>query len=108
MKSRRLMGFRPHAEDHTLAYHWARERVAHRRNISPSMSQMGQKATLQADRRMSALPLTADIHRDDDHVSFGPIGDISRTYSITSSARSNNVGGTVKPSALAVLILRIV
>src|SRR6516165_12586517 len=41
MKSRRLMALGPHAEDRTLAHHWAREDVAHRRNISPSMSQMG-------------------------------------------------------------------
>jgi hypothetical protein len=34
---------------------------------------MGQKTTLQADRRISALPLEADIYSRDGHVRFGPI-----------------------------------
>jgi hypothetical protein len=43
-------------------------------------SGMGQKLTLQSDRRMSALPPTADIHRDDDHVSFGPKAEVHPHY----------------------------
>ena len=36
-----------------------------------SRNAMAAKATLQSDRRMSSLPLNADIYRGDDHVSFG-------------------------------------
>ena len=65
MKCRRLMGFRPHAEDHTLAYHWATDGLAHRRNISPSMSQMGHKQTFAGSKRKSGLPPKPDIKRSD-------------------------------------------
>jgi hypothetical protein len=41
------------------------------------MSANGSKATLQGDRRMSALPLKADINSRDDHVRLGPTGDIA-------------------------------
>ena len=78
MKCRRLMALGPHAEDHTLAYHRAREGVAHRRNISSSMSQTGQKPTLQSDRRISALPPKADVRVTHRHVRFGPHPDIRR------------------------------
>src|SRR6516164_4378734 len=61
MKSRRLMGFRPHAEDHTLAYHWAREGVAHRRNISPPMSHMVTRVVFARRCRYPVYPLTADM-----------------------------------------------
>ena len=36
----------------------------------PSISALGQKATLQCDRCIFALPLEADIHQGDDRVSF--------------------------------------
>jgi hypothetical protein len=36
---------------------------------------MGQKATLQSDRRISALPLRADICQGDDHVCLRPTAD---------------------------------
>jgi hypothetical protein len=45
------------------------------------------------------------------HRQTGPVGPVramsgsERTYSITSSARASNVGGTVRPRALAVLRL---
>jgi len=59
---------------------------------------------------MSALPPIADIYRARWNVRFVPKADIlrcggDRRYSITSSARANSDAGTVRPSALAVLML---
>ena len=53
---------------------------------------------------MFALPPIPDICSAPAHVRFVPIADIE-PYSITSSARASNVGGTVRPSSLAVLRL---
>ena len=39
------------------------------------------------------------------HVRFVPKADIDQDYSITSSARASNVGGTVRPSIFAVVRL---
>jgi hypothetical protein len=55
-------------------------------------------------RAMSALPPKADIAECDWDVRFVPKADIA-PYSIISSARADNVGGTSMPSALAVLRL---
>ena len=68
------------------------------------------KSKLQRVRLMSALPPKADIDGNDGNVRFVPKADILRcgkqdAYSITSSARASNVGGTWRPSALAVLTL---
>src|SRR4029453_13468547 len=46
----------------------------------------------------------ADIRRDGRHVRFVPQADIDH-YSIISSARTSNEGGTVRPSAFAVFML---
>jgi hypothetical protein len=59
---------------------------------------------------MSALPPKADIADSDWHVRFVPKADKVHCikivcYSITSSAVASSVGGTVSPSALAVLRL---
>src|SRR5260370_31289823 len=59
---------------------------------------------------MSALPPKADIRPRDQDVCFGPLADScsatkQRLYWITSSARASSVGGTVRPSVLAVLRL---
>ena len=63
-------------------------------------------ATARADPRkrgMSAFPPKSDMRGALAYVRFGPIADLA--YSITSSARESNCGGTVRPSALAVLRL---
>ena len=57
-------------------------------------------------RVMSALPPKADMCGALAYVCYGPEADID-AYSITSSARARSVGGTVMPSALAVLRLII-
>jgi hypothetical protein len=69
------------------------------------MSALGQKQTFAVQKRMSALPPIADIPGGNQHVRFVPIADIAPAYSITSSARASSDGGTVRPSALAVLRL---
>src|SRR5262249_30870974 len=73
---------------------------------------LGHKQTSAHVRVRSALPLKADIRVTHRHVCLGPKADscaaangISHLYSITSSARTSNDGGTVRPSALAVLRL---
>jgi hypothetical protein len=74
------------------------------------MSALGQKQTSRSENAMSALPPKADIDWRLLNVRFVPKADIlrcgkERRYSITSSAIESNVGGTVMPSALAVLRL---
>ena len=69
-----------------------------------NLSALGQKQTFAVHQPMSALPPKADMCGATRHVRFGPIADIA-TYSITSSARASSAGGTVRPSALAVLRL---
>src|SRR6476646_3146045 len=62
----------------------------------------------QSEYMFSALPPNSDIARHSRHVSKVPEADscsATRRYSITSSARASNEGGTVRPSALAVLRL---
>src|SRR5262245_14745197 len=58
---------------------------------------------------MSALLPKADMCGAHTQVCFGPIADMSRVlslhYSMTSSARASSAGGTVRPSAFAVLRL---
>jgi hypothetical protein len=59
---------------------------------------------------MSGLPPKADIKGDGCHVRLVPEAAVSSRskvapYSITSSARASKVGGTSRPSALAVLRL---
>ena len=68
---------------------------------------MGQKRTFAVQYAMSALPPIADICSAQAHVRFVPKADIGKAYSITSSARLSTDGGTVMPSALAVLRLII-
>ena len=63
--------------------------------------------TAKSTRPMSALPPIADIRVRGSDVCFVPKADIlrcskERRYSITSSARASNEGGTFRPSALAV------
>jgi hypothetical protein len=72
------------------------------------VSALGQKRTLRGVRPMSALPPKADIETQSRDVRFVPKADILRCgrdwrYSITSSAGAISVGGTARPSALAVL-----
>src|SRR6476646_10058061 len=57
--------------------------------------------------QISALAPKADMARRGRHVCFVPKADILVPYSITSSARASTEGGTVRPSALAVLRLII-
>jgi hypothetical protein len=52
---------------------------------------------------MSAVPPEAGIERQTFDVRFVPLADIASPHSITSSARASSVGGTVRPSAFAVL-----
>ena len=71
------------------------------------MSALGQKRTSKRVRVMSAIPPKADIGTQSCDVRFVPKADIlhcsiERRYSITSSAVASSVGGTVRPSALAV------
>ena len=54
---------------------------------------------------MSALPPKADMCSALGDVRLVPIADIAPSHSITSSARASSEGGTVRPSALAVLRL---
>src|SRR5258708_6072486 len=66
------------------------------------------KSRTLTDLAMSALPSEADIRASLQPVCFVPEADscsATRRYSITSSARASNEGGTVRPSALAVLRL---
>ena len=66
----------------------------------------GSKGEILAARQMSSgLPPEADIRRAGWDVRVVPNSDIGWLYSITSSARASSVGGTVRPSALAVLRL---
>jgi hypothetical protein len=71
------------------------------------MSQMGHKQTFRIARALSALPPKADMCGALAYVCFGPIADIAVLHSITSSARSRMLGGTVSPMADAVLRLTI-
>src|SRR5262249_24743431 len=68
------------------------------------MSALGQKQTYAVHNGMSALHPKADMCGAIADVCFGPKADIA-TYSITSSARARTDGGTVMPSAFAVLRL---
>jgi hypothetical protein len=75
------------------------------------MSALGQKRTFGPFIAMSAIPPKADIARRDPDVRFVPKADKvrrSKDHSITSSARTSSDDGTVRPSAFAVLRLRIV
>ena len=50
----------------------------------------------------SALPSITDFVRGHRHVSKVPLAEVTRFYSITSSARTSSVGGTVIPIERAV------
>src|SRR6516165_10212314 len=70
------------------------------------MSALGQKQTSRHLQPMSALPPKADIGQCDCDVRIVPKADILRRseecrYSITSSAATSKVAGTVKPIAFA-------
>src|SRR5262245_32458944 len=58
-----------------------------------------------ATKVMSALSPKAYMCGATRDVRFGPKADIAPRYSITSSARASSAGGTVMPSAFAVLRL---
>src|ERR1700751_1802362 len=62
------------------------------------------KSTIQVT---SAYPLRAEVQRTSLMVRFVPIPEVT-SYSITSSARASSVGGTFRPSALAVVRLMTV
>jgi hypothetical protein len=69
-----------------------------------------QKQTCAVQTGMSALPPKADMCGATRYVRFVPIADSCSAakgfcYSITSSARASSEGGTVRPSAFAVLRL---
>ena len=68
------------------------------------MSALGQKQAFAVPKRMSALPPKADICSAAAYARFGPKADIA-SYSMISLARERSEGGTVRPSALAVLRL---
>ena len=61
MNSRRLMGFVPQAEDHTLAYRRAREGVVHRRKMSSPCRRWVKTGVYRTATFMPALPRSADI-----------------------------------------------
>src|SRR5689334_11963612 len=73
------------------------------------MSALGQEATLLCTRTTSGSHPSADVVRDARDVGFGPTKDsctaVKTHHSTTSSARASSAGGTVRPSALAVLRL---
>src|SRR3979490_751379 len=85
-------------------------------NLFTATSALGQKRPRDAVRLGSALPRTADLDRQVRQVRLGPQSDSCTAtnnahgcnesiYSITSSARASSIGGTSRPSALAVLRL---
>jgi len=88
----------------------SRERVAHLScpTLVGSRTVLANAGGIQASA-MSALPPKADIRSLGWHVCFVPIADSCSAakdrYSINSSARVSSVGGTVRPSVLAVLRL---
>jgi hypothetical protein len=69
-----------------------------------SKSALGQKQTSGSETAMSALPPKADIAGRRLDVRFVPKADIGFGHSITSSARNNIDGGTVRLSAFAVWV----
>src|SRR5215468_1052749 len=78
--------------------------------MNACMSASGQKQTYAAHNGMSALHPIADMCGAATNVRYGPKADSCSAakfhfYSITSSARASSDGGTVRPSALAVLRL---
>ena len=68
------------------------------------MSALGQKQTLVAKSHVRFTPDSGHVRATRD-VRYVPIADMRCSYSITSSARVSSAGGTVRPSALAVLRL---
>ena len=72
--------------------------------VSQLMSQLGQKRTLSGIRAMSALPPKADM-AESIGMSLCAISGHQQHYSITWSAIASRLGGTARPSALAVLRL---
>ena len=67
------------------------------------MSELGQERRIGAARNISALPPRADVGADIVEPSVSARLGHWPDYSITSSARTRIDGGTVRPSALAVL-----
>ena len=68
----------------------------------------GSKADMCSAKRHVRLRPIADMCGAKSDVRLVPIADIRQTYSITSSARPISVLGMLRPSALAVLRLRII
>ena len=66
------------------------------------LSALGHKQTSHPAWTLSALPPKADFERHEWHVRFVPEADIGTVYSITSSAATSSLSGTVRPSILAV------
>ena len=83
---------------------WGFESTLRSSNSGDRMSAWGQKQTFSRSVAMSALPPKADIDGCNHDVRLVPKADMG-AYSITSSARAINVGGTITPSALAVFRL---
>jgi len=78
----------------------------------PPMAQMGQKRRSQSERGSRACPLCSDSDRVGASQRSAALCQLRRNasqqtepYSITSSARASSIGGTSRPSALAVLRL---
>src|SRR5262249_5533362 len=73
------------------------------------MSALGQKRTLGHVRAMSALPQTLELSRVTSALCEKQTPALQQIagYSITSSASASKFGGTVRPSAFAVLRLMI-
>jgi hypothetical protein len=81
--------------------------VLHRISPEPSMSALGQKQTSVHVRVMSALLLKADMAQQDRDVRLVPLAEVADLHSIAWSACASSIGGTVRPSALAVVRLMI-
>jgi hypothetical protein len=76
--------------------------------LRPPMSALGQKQTFAPQKAMSALPPKADMCGATWDVCFGANSGHQNKligYSMTWSARATRLGGTARPSALAVFRL---
>ena len=65
------------------------------------MSASGQKQTFRTAITVSALPLKADMCSAQADVRYVPIADMTKFYSITTSAVASSAGDIASPSALA-------
>src|SRR5262245_45997391 len=107
MNSRRLMAH-PQMEEHTLSRS-VNGSVVHYSKFDRRLAAVGQKRRFCLAGRTSALPPRAAQKRTLPNRRFVPGADVSNRseniHSITSSARASRVGGTSRPSALAVFRL---